>query len=100
MLPFLEQRFCLFDQILTRCQCVIAAVDIVRCELEVGKTYPLLSWLSDVLVCLEQAPNVQRLATPEVSVDAPVEGELEGPPIKASASRSVAAYSGWGSTLR
>lgn len=54
-------------------------------------THPLLSRLCDVPVGLEQVAQVDCLAAPEVAVDAPVEGELEGPPVEASAAASVSA---------
>jgi hypothetical protein len=57
-------------------------------------THPLLSRLCDVLVGLEQPAKIQSLPAPEVSVDAPVEGELQGAPVEASARRSAAARSG------
>ena len=40
--------------------------------------YPLLSGLCDVLVGLEETADVQGLAAPDVAVDGPVEGELQG----------------------
>jgi hypothetical protein len=39
--------------------------------------YPLLSGLCDVLVGLEETADVQGLAAPDVTVDGPVEGELQ-----------------------
>ena len=38
----------------------------------------MLSGLCDVLVGLEKSANVHGLATPDVTVDGPVEGELQG----------------------
>jgi hypothetical protein len=40
--------------------------------------YPLLSGLCDVLVGLEETTDVQGLAAPDVAVDGPVEGKLQG----------------------
>ena len=40
--------------------------------------YPLLSRLCDVLVGLEETADVQRLTAPDVAVDGPVEGKLQG----------------------
>ena len=40
--------------------------------------YPLLSGLGDVLVGFEEGADVHGLAAPDVAVDGPVEGELEG----------------------
>jgi hypothetical protein len=40
--------------------------------------YPLLSGLRDVLVGLEETADVQGLAAPDVAVDSPVEGKLQG----------------------
>lgn len=51
-----------------------------------GSAYPLLSWIVDVLVGLEQGPYVDGLAAPEVSVDSPVESQLQGPPVERAAS--------------
>lgn len=59
MLPLLEQVLRLLDQ------------------------FPHLSRLSDISLGLEQFADVQGLSAPEVPVDAPVEGELEGPPVEA-----------------
>lgn len=42
------------------------------------RAYPLLSGLCDVLVGLEETADVQGLAAPDVAVDGPVEGELQG----------------------
>ena len=41
-------------------------------------TYGLLSGLCDVLVRFEERSDVHGLSAPDVSVDGPVEGELEG----------------------
>lgn len=56
-------------------------------------THPLLPRLGDALVRLKKSTNIQGLSTPEVTVDAPVECELQGPPVKASAVLSVSARS-------
>jgi hypothetical protein len=48
------------------------------CTLYPLGTYPLLPWLADVLIRFEQPTNVHCLPTPNVTVDGPVEGELEG----------------------
>jgi hypothetical protein len=58
------------------------------------RTHSLLSRLCDVPLGLEKTPNIQGLSAPEVAVDAPVESKLEGPPVEASASRSVTGCSG------
>ena len=50
-----------------------------------------MSRLLDVSLGLKQLADVESLASPEISVDAPVEGELEGPPVEASAAASVSA---------
>jgi len=47
------------------------------------ETHSHLSRLLDVSLGLEQLANVESLSAPEVSVDAPVEGKLEGPPVEA-----------------
>ena len=41
-------------------------------------TNPLLSWVSNVLVCVEQRSDVHCLAAPEVAMDGPVKGQFEG----------------------
>lgn len=40
--------------------------------------YLLLSGFGDVTVCFEERTDVEGLASPEVTVNGPVEGELEG----------------------
>jgi hypothetical protein len=50
-------------------------------------THPLSSRLCDIPVRLEEPAQVEGLAAPKVPVDAPVQGELEGLPVEASASR-------------
>lgn len=45
-------------------------------------TYPLLSRLGDVPVGFEKRANVDGLAAPEVSVNSPVEGKLQGAPVE------------------
>jgi hypothetical protein len=50
--------------------------DSVLCETRC--IYLLLAWLSDVLLAFEERANVHCLASPEISVDGPVEGEFEG----------------------
>jgi hypothetical protein len=52
-----------------------------------GQTHPLLSRLCNVLVGFKQSAQIQSLSAPEVSVDGPVEGQLEGPPVEASVQR-------------
>jgi len=54
MLPLLEERLCLIDQCL------------------------LLAGFPDVLLSLEERPDVHGLASPQVSVNRPVKGEFEG----------------------
>jgi hypothetical protein len=44
--------------------------------------YTSLSWLCDVLVRFEEGSNVHRLATPEVSVDCPVQSKFERPSVE------------------
>ena len=46
--------------------------------------YSLLSRLRDVLVRFEEGADVDRLPAPEVSVDGPVEGELQGAAVEVS----------------
>lgn len=48
-------------------------------------TYPLLSRLGDVPVGFEKRANVDGLAAPEVSVNSPVEGKLQGAPVEGAA---------------
>lgn len=45
--------------------------------------FPAQSRLCDVLLLLKQLANIHGLAAPEVAMHAPVEGELEGPPVEA-----------------
>lgn len=45
-------------------------------------TYPLLSRLGDVPVGFEERANVYGLAAPEVSMNSPVEGKLQGAPVE------------------
>lgn len=59
MLPLLEEFLCFLDQV------------------------PHLTRLGNVSLSLEKLTDVQSLSAPEVSMDAPVEGELEGPPVEA-----------------
>lgn len=49
--------------------------------------YPLLSGLCDVLVGLEETADVQGLAAPDVAVDGPVEGELQGAAVERAGHR-------------
>lgn len=46
--------------------------------------YLLLSGLGNMTVCFEEGTDVEGLASPEVAVDGPVEGELEGALIERS----------------
>ena len=104
MLPLGEQSLRLLDQclrngsagstkaIVTRAGCRASGERGSRWRL---KTHPLLPWLRDVLVGLKKAAQVQGLTAPEVPVDAPVERELEGLPVEASARASVFACSSW-----
>jgi hypothetical protein len=39
--------------------------------------HPLQSRIGDIAIRLEQGPDVERLAAPEVTVHGPVEGELQ-----------------------
>jgi hypothetical protein len=96
VLPLLKQRFRLFDQLLVgKRQPGERLLQPSRWECAAWHgTHPLLSRLCDIPVGLEQTTKVQRLSAPKVSVDAPVEGELEGAPVEASAQPSVAARSG------
>lgn len=59
-----------------------------------GQTHPLLSRLCDVPVRLEKTAEVDCLAAPEVSVDAPVERELQRLPVKAPAVRQFVRAAG------
>lgn len=45
-------------------------------------SYFLLSWLVDMLVRLEKVSDVQRLTSPEVSMDRPVQTELQCASVK------------------
>lgn len=45
-------------------------------------TYPLLSGLGDVPVGFKEGANVDGLAAPKVSMDRPVESELQGAPVE------------------
>lgn len=45
-------------------------------------TYPLLSRLGDVPVGFEKRADVDGLAAPEVSMNSPVEGKLQGAPVE------------------
>jgi hypothetical protein len=42
----------------------------------------LLSWFLHIFVRFEEAADVHGLPAPEMSVDGPVEGELEGATVK------------------
>ena len=44
----------------------------------------LLSRVSNVLVCVEEASYVDCLSSPQISVDGPVEGELQRASIEGS----------------
>lgn len=44
--------------------------------------YLLPPRLSNMLICFEQTANVHRLAAPDISVDGPVQGELQGATIE------------------
>lgn len=44
---------------------------------ELAPAHLLLPWLPHVLVCFEQRSDVERLSAPDVSVDGPIESELE-----------------------
>ena len=56
--------------------------------------YPLLSGLCDVLVGLEKSADVQGLAAPDVAVDGPVEGKLQGAAVQ-GAGQCVRGVSSW-----
>ena len=56
-----------------------------------GASTSRLTGLCNVSLSLEKLADVQSLSAPEVSVDAPVEGELQRPPVEASAAASVSA---------
>ena len=49
-----------------------------------NETYPLLSWIFNILVCLKQRPNVQSLSPPKIPVNRPIKGKFQGAPIKRS----------------
>ena len=53
---------------------------LVKC----ATAYSLLSRLRDVLVRFEKRADVDRLAAPEVSVNGPVEGELQRAAVEVS----------------
>lgn len=46
--------------------------------------YPLLSGLAHVFVCFEEGADVHRLAAPDIAVDCPVEGQLQGAAVEAA----------------
>lgn len=52
-----------------------------------------MSWLRDISVGLEELTDVYRLSAPEVTVDTPVQGELEGLPVETSVWQLVSVYS-------
>ena len=54
-----------------------------------GETHPHLSRVGDVPLGLEEFADVEGLSAPEVSVNAPVEGELQRLPVEAAAARSA-----------
>lgn len=60
-------------------------------------TYPLLSGLGDVPVGFKEGANVDSLAAPEVSMDRPVESELQGAPVEGAVVEETL-ISDWGST--
>ena len=81
MLPFLQDFFRLVDQGLAYSQQRILPLSPhpgVVLSSGCVYSYSLLSRLAYVLVGLEERSNIDCLAAPEVSVDCPVEGELEG----------------------
>jgi len=57
-------------------------------------THSLSSRLCDGPVRFKESAQVKGLAAPEVAVDAPVKGELEGLPVEAAASRQYQCMAG------
>lgn len=62
------------------------------------ETHPHLSRVGDVPLGLEEFADVEGLSAPEVSVDAPVEGELQRLPVEAAGARSACARAHQGVT--
>lgn len=56
---------------------------------ERDSTHPLLSGLLNVLVCFKERANVECLTAPKVSVDGPVQGELQGAAVEAAMAAHV-----------
>lgn len=44
-------------------------------------TDPLLSWLQHTFVGIKQRSNIKGLGAPDVSMNSPVEGELQAPSV-------------------
>lgn len=78
MLPLLQQVLRLLDQFLP------AAISRSWNRVCLGVSYSLLSRRCDVLIGLKERSDVQSLAPPEISMDSPVEGELERAPVEAT----------------
>lgn len=56
-------------------------------------SYSLPSRLGNVLVGFEESTDVHGLAAPDISVDSPVEGELEGAAVKGAVACVLERYS-------
>ena len=80
VLPLVQDLLRLGDELLRRHQSPYSQHYQPRCPCTCS--YSLLSRLGDVLVRFEEGANVDSLATPEVSVDSPVEGKLQGAAVK------------------
>jgi len=74
VLPLLQYALRLLNERLSQ-QSALSTPHLVVCCI---CAYSLLPWLGDVLVRLEEGADVDSLPAPEVSVDGPVEGELQG----------------------
>ena len=46
--------------------------------------YSLLSWVFDMLICIEQRPYIKSLAPPSRSMNRPVKRKLQTPPVQRS----------------
>ena len=57
--------------------------------------YPLFPRVCDVPVGFEEGSDVEGLASPQVTVDGPVEGQLQGAPIKRPMERAAEATAAW-----
>lgn len=86
MLPLFQQVLGFLHQYLGRISLILPQSMVER-----RATYSLLPWFCDVLVGFEEGSDVHSLSSPEVPMNSPVEGELEGTPIEAAVIRRVSA---------